>query len=109
MRSPAHNCARPEGDRMRATLHRVQVLAIDLGKTGCRVLRRDSDGQQFHGEAGGALGMAHPDGLRSAMQAIDQALQAGAVPAGGLDAVCLGAAGVAAAPEAASAMAALLA
>lgn len=87
----------------------MQVLAIDLGKTGCRVLRRNSDGQQIHGQGGGALGMSHPEGPRSAMRAIDRALVAGEVSAAGLDTVCLGAAGVAAAPDAAAEMAALLA
>lgn len=86
----------------------MNVLAIDLGKTGCRVLRSDG-GEQWRGQGSGAVGMSHPDGPSSAMAAIDRALGAGQVPDHGLDAVCLGAAGVAAAPAAAEQMARMLA
>src|SRR5699024_10053102 len=81
----------------------------DLGKTGCRVLRRDAAGGQWHGQGSGALGMSHPQGPGSALAAIEAALSAGNVPDDGIDVVCLGAAGVAAAPQAAQVMAGLLA
>lgn len=87
----------------------VTVLAIDLGKTGCRVLRREEAARQWLGQGSGALGMSHPDGPASAMAAIEGALAAGAVPDTGVDTVCLGAAGVAAAPRAAAEVARMLA
>jgi len=86
----------------------VNILAIDLGKTGCRVQRSDGS-RHWRGESSGAVGMAHPEGPASAMAAIERALSAGAVPDQGLDAVCLGAAGVASAPAAAQQVAQLLA
>lgn len=84
------------------------VLAIDLGKSGCRVLRV-AEARRWHGESSGALGMSHPDGPASALDAIEHALEAGNVPDHGVDVVCLGAAGVASAPQSAARIATMLA
>lgn len=87
----------------------MHTLAIDLGKTGCRVVRRDATGEKRFGQGAGALGMSHPEGPASALAAIERALAAGTISDRGLDTVCLGAAGVSAAPENASVIAQLLA
>ncbi|MGW1723292.1 N-acetylglucosamine kinase [Streptomyces sp. NPDC002306] len=85
------------------------VLAVDLGKTGCRatIWTGHGDEPRLVREAPGAPGLAGPDGVASAEAAI---LAVGAAlledsGTGRLDVVCVGAAGAAAAPEAARALA----
>ncbi|GHB17500.1 hypothetical protein GCM10010377_04270 [Streptomyces viridiviolaceus] len=88
------------------------AVAVDLGKTGCRaVLWRGPDGpSSLVREVQGAPGLASADGVEAARVAV----RAAVLPLitehapGRLSAVCVGAAGAAAAPEAARALAELL-
>lgn len=87
------------------------VVAVDLGKTGCRaVLWRGTGPTGDVHEVAGAPGLAAKDGVTASHAAILAAvrpfLEGGlALP---LETVCVGAAGAATAPEAAQAMAHLL-
>src|SRR4051794_16187541 len=89
------------------------VLAVDLGKTGCRALLWDpAAGRALAaGDAAGPPGLAESGGVASAMSAVLAA--AGPLlshrDGGRLATVCVGAAGAAAAPAAARELADLLA
>ena len=81
------------------------VLAVDLGKTGCRAAvwtEDDSEPRSVH-EVPGAPGLTDPEGVLAAQTAVrdatDAALKDAAVER--LRAVCVGAAGAVAAPDAA--------
>ncbi|MET8413569.1 ATPase, partial [Streptomyces sp. NPDC005195] len=83
------------------------VLAVDLGKTGCRaVLWTGPDGPDHPvREVPGAPGLAESDGVTAAVVAVTAAAAlvdelASELPSGRLDAVCVGAAGAAADPAA---------
>lgn len=87
------------------------AVAVDLGKTGCRAVLMSADGTAgpVH-EVPGAPGLAAEGGVEAARAAVGAAvlpLLRQHTPAR-LAAVCVGAAGAAAAPEAARALAALL-
>ncbi|MFJ8010393.1 N-acetylglucosamine kinase [Streptomyces fagopyri] len=92
------------------------VLAVDLGKTGCRaVLWTGPDGPDRPvREVPGAPGLAESGGVGAAVAAVTAAAVAlgdefaSALPAGRLDTVCVGAAGAAADPAAARSLAELL-
>ncbi|MFG2421223.1 BadF/BadG/BcrA/BcrD ATPase family protein [Streptomyces sp. NPDC048448] len=91
------------------------VLAVDLGKTGCRaVLWTGPDGPEHPvREVPGAPGLAESDGVTAAVAAVTAAAAlvheiASELPSGRLDAVCVGAAGAAADPAAARSLAELL-
>ncbi|MFD9006550.1 N-acetylglucosamine kinase [Streptomyces sp. NPDC059582] len=85
------------------------VLAVDLGKTGCRatIWTGHADEPRLVREVPGAPGLAVPDGVTSAAVAVVAAAASLLEDAeiGRLDAVCVGAAGAAAAPDAARALA----
>ncbi|MGV9707702.1 N-acetylglucosamine kinase [Streptomyces sp. NPDC003483] len=91
------------------------VLAVDLGKTGCRAVLwtgPDSPGHPVR-EVPGAPGLAESGGVTAAVAAVTAAASLGdglasALPAGRLDTVCVGAAGAAADPSAARSLAELL-
>ncbi|MGV9563407.1 N-acetylglucosamine kinase [Streptomyces sp. NPDC003480] len=87
------------------------AVAVDLGKTGCRavVWYGDPPAQEFH-EVPGAPGLAADNGVASARTAVRAAVLPllEREPSHRLAAVCVGAAGAAAAPEAARELAALL-
>ncbi|WP_393088461.1 hypothetical protein [Streptomyces sp. LN704] len=75
------------------------VLAVDLGKTGCRaVLWTGPDGpDHLVREVPGAPGLAESDGVTAAVAAVTSAAElvnelASELPSGRLDAVCVGAA-----------------
>ncbi|MFD1271021.1 hypothetical protein ACFQ51_00920 [Streptomyces kaempferi] len=75
------------------------VLAVDLGKTGCRaVLWTGPDGPEHPvREVPGAPGLAESDGVTAAVAAVTAAAAlvheiASELPSGRLDAVCVGAA-----------------
>lgn len=77
-----------------------QVLAIDLGKTGCRASLRVDGAQIASAEAPGAPGLATADGVRAAVRATRAVLdQIGSTATS--FALMVGAAGAASAPEAA--------
>lgn len=87
------------------------AVAVDLGKTGCRaVLWNDGGPAQDVHEVAGAPGLAADNGVAAARAAV----RAAVLPlleresSNRLAAVCVGAAGAAAAPEAARALAGLL-
>ncbi|MDX2815632.1 BadF/BadG/BcrA/BcrD ATPase family protein [Streptomyces sp. PA03-5A] len=87
------------------------AVAVDLGKTGCRAVLTGTDGTvgPVH-EVPGAPGLAAEGGVDAARAAVRAAvlpLIEGYAP-GRLAAVCVGAAGAAAAPEAARTLAELL-
>ncbi|MET8286356.1 BadF/BadG/BcrA/BcrD ATPase family protein [Streptomyces sp. NPDC005132] len=91
------------------------VLAVDLGKTGCRaVLWTGPDGPEHPvREVPGAPGLAESGGVTAAVAAVTAAAAlvheiASDLPSGRLDAVCVGAAGAAADPAAARSLAELL-
>ncbi|MFF2998700.1 N-acetylglucosamine kinase [Streptomyces sp. NPDC057950] len=91
------------------------VLAVDLGKTGCRaVLWTGPDGPEHPvREVPGAPGLAESDGVTAAVAAVTAAAAlvdelSSELPSGRLDAVCVGAAGAAADPAAARSLAELL-
>ncbi|MGC5167465.1 N-acetylglucosamine kinase [Luteimicrobium sp. DT211] len=84
------------------------VAGVDLGKTSCRVVVRDANGERV-GEAVGAPGLASPDGVARAVDAVLAGLRAAAAGAGTLRAVGVGAAGALAAPDAAARLATELA
>lgn len=79
------------------------VLAVDLGKTGCRAARFDgsSAAATATGSAPGGPGLATRGGVEAALGAIDTALAEIRLAGSSLRSVCIGAAGAAAAPEAA--------
>ncbi|MFB7781042.1 N-acetylglucosamine kinase [Streptomyces bauhiniae] len=87
------------------------VVAVDLGKTGCRALLLEGVGPtgDVH-EVAGAPGLAAKDGVHTARAAVLSAVRP--LLEGKLDpklvTVCVGAAGAATAPEAARTMARLL-
>lgn len=83
---------------------RGRVLAVDLGKTGCRAVL--VSGARREAQGPGSPGLAAPDGAALACAAI--LAVARPLLAGPLDAVCVGAAGALAAPGAAMALARLL-
>jgi len=81
--------ASPTGLRTRA------ALAIDLGKTSCRVRVVLGDHDVFSGEWPGAPGFADSDGRRLALQAIENALSTVPAPIlNSVDCIGIGAAGV---------------
>ncbi|MFE2138531.1 BadF/BadG/BcrA/BcrD ATPase family protein, partial [Streptomyces sp. NPDC059466] len=88
------------------------VLAVDLGKTGCRAVLwtgPDGPGHPVH-EVPGSPGLAESGGVTAAVAAVTAAAALGgglasALPAGRLDTVCVGAAGAAADPAAARSLA----
>lgn len=85
---------------------RAHILAIDLGKTGCRALLAGPDGR-VRSEGNGAPGLAADGGTEAALAAI-MAVAAPLLRHAGLshlDAVCVGAAGMLAAPDAARTLA----
>lgn len=84
----------------------AQVLAIDLGKTGCRAVLL-SAGSRVQQDGKGAPGLASPDGAASAEAAIVAVALPMLYAAGisSLSGVCVGAAGMLAAPQAARALA----
>ncbi|MFD1306333.1 BadF/BadG/BcrA/BcrD ATPase family protein [Streptomyces kaempferi] len=91
------------------------VLAVDLGKTGCRaVLWTGPDGPEHPvREVPGAPGLAESDGVTAAVAAVTAAAAlvheiASELPSGRLDAVCDTAAGAAADPASARSLAELL-
>ena len=86
------------------------VLAIDLGKTGCRAALWAGEGR-FEAEGEGAPGLAAPGGVGAA-EAAALAVARPLLTAAGVervDRVCIGVAGALAAPDAAATLAALLA
>jgi N-acetylglucosamine kinase-like BadF-type ATPase len=89
------------------------AVAVDLGKTGCRAVLWSREGaptRPVH-EVPGAPGLAADNGVEAARAAVRAAvlpLLEGLEGAGRLAAVCVGAAGAAAAPEAARSLAGLL-
>lgn len=85
----------------------VHVLAIDLGKTRCRVSLR-AGSETGYAEGPGAAGLATADGVAAAEQAIRHVIDQIDTPATGF-ALSVGAAGAASAPEAAAQLAHLLA
>ncbi|MFC8731867.1 BadF/BadG/BcrA/BcrD ATPase family protein [Luteimicrobium sp. NPDC057192] len=83
------------------------VAGVDLGKTSCRVVVRDTDGVRV-GKAPGAPGLASPDGVGRAVDAVLAGLRAAGTGPGAVS-VCVGAAGALAAPAAAARLADALA
>ncbi|MEW2514609.1 BadF/BadG/BcrA/BcrD ATPase family protein [Streptomyces sp. NPDC046870] len=87
------------------------AVAVDLGKTGCRAVLWDGAGpaRDVH-EVPGAPGLATDDGVTTARAAVLAAVRPllAREPAVRPSAVCVGAAGAAAAPDAARALAGLL-
>ncbi|WP_083914423.1 N-acetylglucosamine kinase [Nocardia concava] len=84
-----------------------QIVAIDLGKTGCRGSLR-VDGRQIRGaEGAGAPGLANAGGVSAAEDAIRGVVERIAPTTGFV--LCVGAAGAASAPEAAALLARRLA
>ncbi|QLJ02714.1 ATPase [Streptomyces sp. NEAU-sy36] len=88
------------------------AVAVDLGKTGCRAVLWTDDGghaPRVH-EVPGAPGLAAGDGVATAHAAVRAAVLPllDREPSQRPSAVCVGAAGAAAAPEAARALAGLL-
>lgn len=80
------------------------VLAVDLGKTGCRAARFDgtSATATVTGSSPGAPGLATRGGVDTAMETIHAALaQIGRAGSWAPRSACIGAAGAAAAPQAA--------
>lgn len=91
------------------------VLAVDLGKTGCRAVLWTGPDSPEHPvrEVPGAPGLAESGGVDAAVAAVTAAAAFGdelasGLPSGRLDAVCVGAAGAAADPAAARSLAELL-
>ncbi|MEU0041027.1 BadF/BadG/BcrA/BcrD ATPase family protein [Streptomyces sp. NPDC006333] len=91
------------------------VLAVDLGKTGCRAVLWTGPDSPDHPvrEVPGAPGLAESGGVDAAVAAVTAAAAFGdelasGLPSGRLDAVCVGAAGAAADPAAARSLAELL-
>jgi glucosamine kinase len=80
------------------------VLAIDLGKTGCRAAlwRDDQSEPDWSGSGAGAPGLAAVDGLKAAESAIASVCRP--ILEGAELSCCVGAAGAGAAPEAAAAL-----
>ncbi|ALO99508.1 N-acetylglucosamine kinase [Streptomyces olivaceoviridis] len=87
------------------------AVAVDLGKTGCRAVLWDGAGpaSDVH-EVPGAPGLATDDGVTTARAAVLAAVRPllAREPSVRPSAVCVGAAGAAAAPDAARALAGLL-
>ncbi|WP_225809475.1 N-acetylglucosamine kinase [Streptomyces spinosus] len=87
------------------------AVAVDLGKTGCRAVLWDGAGpaREVH-EVPGAPGLATEDGVTTARAAVLAAVRPllAREPSVRPSAVCVGAAGAAAAPDAARALAGLL-
>ncbi|MEV6140514.1 BadF/BadG/BcrA/BcrD ATPase family protein [Nocardia sp. NPDC051990] len=84
------------------------ILAIDLGKTGCRGSLRMDGNQVGYAEAPGAPGLAHATGVTAAERAIRVVTdQIAALPT--TFTLSVGAAGAASAPDAAAALARRLA
>ncbi|MEV5834811.1 BadF/BadG/BcrA/BcrD ATPase family protein [Nocardia sp. NPDC052112] len=84
------------------------VLAIDLGKTGCRGSLRVDGGQVGYAQAPGAPGLAHASGVTAAERAIRAAIdQIASLPT--TFTLSVGAAGAVSAPDAAAALARRLA
>ncbi|MQY39841.1 hypothetical protein SRB17_78690 [Streptomyces sp. RB17] len=88
------------------------AVAVDLGKTGCRAVLWNAGagpGRPVH-EVAGAPGLAADNGVATARAAVRAAVLplVEGQPSLGLAAVCVGAAGAAAAPEAARELAGLL-
>jgi glucosamine kinase len=88
------------------------VLAVDLGKTGCRAQIWDglAGAAVAAGEAPGAPGLAESGGVQAALSSVLDAVRPLLAHLGGrrLAGVCVGAAGAAAAPGAARELAELL-
>lgn len=78
-------------------------IGIDLGKTSCRGRVFDDAGDVRDGRAAGAPGLRERGGVDAAMASIVAALAD--LPAAGIDAIGIGAAGALAAPEAAAELA----
>lgn len=82
----------------------MTCVAIDLGKTTCRIRAGGASGQELHGP--GAPGLAASDGTTQATRAIVDSLHSlGSAPQDGWEVLVIGAAGALAAPEAAEACA----
>ncbi|WP_228001845.1 N-acetylglucosamine kinase [Nocardia australiensis] len=84
------------------------VLAIDLGKTGCRGALRSEDGRIRSAEVAGSPGLANAGGVNAAEQAIRGVIDQIGSP-GTSFILSVGAAGAASAPDAAVLLARLLA
>lgn len=82
-----------------------RVLAVDLGKTRCRLVVADPTRQPAH-ESTGAPGLAAADGVDAALAAVETVLAD--APTGPISALSVGAAGAWAAPDAAQRLAGLL-
>lgn len=83
-----------------------RVLAVDLGKSRCRLVVADPTRRPAH-EGTGAPGLAAADGVSAALAAVETVLAE--VPDGMISALSIGAAGAWAAPAAAQRLAGLLA
>ncbi|OVZ99973.1 ATPase [Streptomyces sp. CS113] len=89
----------------------TSVVAVDLGKTGCRAMLWDSsDSSRAVSSVAGAPGLAAPDGVAAARAAVRAAVGPLLREPGGArpDAVLVGAAGAASAPAAARSLVAAL-
>ncbi|MET9825151.1 BadF/BadG/BcrA/BcrD ATPase family protein [Streptomyces sp. NPDC006349] len=86
----------------------TSVVAVDLGKTGCRAVLWDGpDSSHAVSSVAGAPGLAAPDGVAAARAAVRAAVEPLVREPGGVrpDSVLVGAAGAASAPEAARSLA----
>jgi glucosamine kinase len=82
----------------------THVLAIDLGKTGCRGSLRINGSETRYTEAAGSPGLANAGGVAAAERTIHAVIDEIALP-GTTFALSVGAAGAASAPEAAALLA----
>jgi N-acetylglucosamine kinase-like BadF-type ATPase len=82
----------------------THVLAIDLGKTGCRACLRAAGSETRYAEAPGSPGLANTGGVDTAERTIRAVIDQIALP-GTTFALSVGAAGAASAPEAAALLA----
>ncbi len=85
-----------------------RIVAVDLGKTRCRLVVAEQSGRE-HADGAGSPGLAAAGGVDAAVEAILPLLERTAPSPIGIDAIAVGAAGAWAAPAAAAALAERLA